>query len=237
MLRTLWNRARHAKKRFRLRGTNEEVFTRIYNRKIWSGKETRSGIGSELTYTVSLRQQLPRLLKRYHVARILDAPCGDFNWMQHVVPELGIEYIGGDIVKEIVVRNQREFGGKGVSFHHLDIVRDPLPASDLMMVRDCLFHFSYSDIYGFIENFCRSDVGLLLTTTHLPDDGENKDIVTGDWRFIHLFSPPYCFPQPPLQRVSDWVPPFPKREMCLFTKPQTEVARQAMKRFLGSQTE
>ena len=197
------------KKTLIYRGKNEEVFTRLYKRNIWGSNETVSGPGSELSYTECLRRHLPRLLSQYRVTRILDAPCGDFNWMRQVVPDLGIEYIGGDIVQEIVVRNQQEFGTKGVSFRHLDIVRDPLPASELMMVRDCLFHLSYRDIFGFLVNFSRSDIGLLLTTTHLPDDGENRDIRTGDVRSIHLFSPPFCFPQSPLQRLSDWVPPQP----------------------------
>ncbi|MCY4140052.1 MAG: hypothetical protein OXF56_17520 [Rhodobacteraceae bacterium] len=156
--------------------------------------------------------------------------------MRYVVPELGIEYIGGDIVKEMVVRNQQKFGANNISFRHLNIVKDPLPASDLMMVRDCLLHLSYRDIFGFLENFCSSDIGLLLTTTHLPDDGENHDIHTGRGRLIYLFSPPFFFPQPPLHRLSDWVPPYPKRELCLFTKSQAEVAREAMKRFLSQHT-
>ena len=237
MLKGLWNQARRAKKRLKkrlmYRGTHEEVFTRLYKRNVWGSKESVSGPGSELSYTECLRRQLPQLLRQYCVSRVLDAPCGDFNWMRHVVPDLGIEYIGGDIVKEIVVRNQQEFGTNGVSFRQLDIVRDPLPASELMMVRDCLIHLSYREIYGFLVNFCQSNTGLLLTTTHLPDDGENSDIQTGDVRSIHLFSPPFCFPQPPLQRLNDWIPPHQEREMCLFTKSQAEVARQAMKRFLN----
>ena len=222
---------RRAKKSLKLRGTNEEIFTRQYkfSSRRWRLKETRCGVGSEISYTEGLREELPNLLKQYGITHVLDAPCGDFNWMQHVVPDLGVEYVGGDIVKEIVVRNQSRFGAEGVSFRHLDIINDPLPATEFMIVRDCLFHFSYRDVYGFLENFCRSDIGLLLTTTHLPDDGENRDIRTGDGRLIHLFSPPFCFPQPPLERVRDWIPPHAEREMCLFNKPQVEAARKKMK--------
>ena len=171
-------------------------------------------------------------MKDYGVARLLDAPCGDFNWMRHVVPGLGVEYIGGDVVKALVRRNRGEFGATGVSFHHMNIVCDPLPASDLMMVRDCLFHLSYDDIYRFLENFCRSHIGLLLTTTHLPPDGENIDIRTGGWRMIHIFSPPFCFPQEPLRRIDDWVAPHPPREMCLFSREQVVAAREAIERNL-----
>ena len=237
VVRTLRERMRRFRRKVRkdllLRGAGEEVFGRIYRRNRWRSKESRSGRGSEMAYTGNLRRELPGLLKEYGVSRLLDAPCGDFNWMRHVVPGLGIDYIGGDIVKALVRRNQREFGAAGVSFRQMDIASDPLPASDLMMVRDCLFHLSYGDIYRFLENFCRSDIGLLLTTAHLPPEGENSDIRTGDWRKIHIFSLPFCFPQEPLRRIEDWVPPHPPREMCLFAKGQVVVARQAMKRNLG----
>ena len=231
-IRSLLDRVRTFRRNQRLRGSSEDVFTRIYQRKLWRGKESRSGRGSELSYTKNLRRELPGLVKQYEVARFLDAPCGDFNWMQHVVPGLGVEYVGGDIVKDLVERNQRKFGGPDVSFRHMDVTCDPLPAADLMMVRDCLFHLCYSDIYRFLQNFCRSDIRLLLTTTHNPSDGENCDIKSGDFRHIHIFSPPFCFPQP-LHQIDDWVPPDPARKMCLFSAGQVAFARSAMKQTLG----
>ncbi len=234
MLRALWNKARRVKKRIKYRGTEQEVFTRIYRRKTWRRGESDSGVGSELSYTEGLRRELPKLLRQQSVTRFLDAPCGDFNWMKHIVADLGAEYIGGDIVQEIVDSNQLEFGSKSVSFCHLDITRDPLPVSDLMMVRDCLFHLSYGNIYAFLENFCRSNIGLLLTTTHLPDNGKNRDIMTGDHRPIYLFSSPFFFPRKPLHRLDDWVPPHQERELCLFAKKHVEVAREAMKRCLDT---
>ena len=237
MITWLRDKTRKSRRKFRkylrLRGSSQNVFSRIYRKGGWGSKESSSGQGSELSYTANLRRELPALLKGYSVSRLLDAPCGDFNWMRHVVPGLGIEYIGGDIVEALVRRNQREFGAVGVAFHHMDISSDPMPAADLMMVRDCLFHLSYSDIHRFLENFHRSGIGLLLTTTHLPPDGENSDIRTGDWRKIYLFAPPFCFPQEPLRRIEDWVPPHHRREMCLFTREQAAIALEAMSRNLG----
>ncbi len=228
---TLRKRVRQWRRKVRkdllLRGTGEQVFSRIYRRNPWGSRESKSGWGSELSYTVNLRRELPELIRDYGVIRLLDAPCGDFNWMQHVVPDLDIEYIGGDIVKALVRRNQRKFGAPGTVFRHMDITSDPLPAADLMMVRDCLFHLSYDDIYRFLENFCRSDIGLLLTTTRPPADGANSDIRTGDFRHIHIFPPT------PLRRIDDYVPPHPPREMCLFAKEQVAAARDAMQHNLG----
>ncbi len=214
---------RRVRKNLMLRGSREEVFSRIYRRNSWGSRESRSGQGSEVHYTENLRLELPNLIEAFRVAHVLDAPCGDFNWMRHVISGLNVNYVGGDIVKALVRRNNEIYGSETISFRHMDITRDPLPASDLMIVRDCLFHFSYKDICLFLENFCRANIDLLLTTTHLGP-GENSDIRTGDWRMIYLFDSPFCFPGEPLRRIADYVPPHPPRELCLFTKAQAVVA-------------
>ncbi|MCY4101455.1 MAG: hypothetical protein OXF46_11145 [Rhodobacteraceae bacterium] len=102
---------RRIRERWRWRGNPEEVFTRIYNRNIWGSKESPSGTSSELEATTNIRKQIPALVKEYEVKRILDIPCGDYNWMRYVVPKLDVEYIGGDIVKPLIEKNRRKYGG------------------------------------------------------------------------------------------------------------------------------
>ena len=46
-----------------------------------------------------------RLLSRRRVRSILDAPCGDFYWMKEVAL-CDIDYIGADIVEEIIARDR-----------------------------------------------------------------------------------------------------------------------------------
>ena len=70
-----------------------------------------------------------------------------------------------------------------------------------MLVRDCLFHLSYEAIYSFLENFCRSDIRYLLTTTFVPPylndkTGINTDCMVGFGRPLYLFNHPFCFPEP-----------------------------------------
>ena len=45
-------------------------------------------------------------------ASLLDAPCGDFNWMRHV-PLGGVSYTGADVVPELIARNRRDYGRDG----------------------------------------------------------------------------------------------------------------------------
>ena len=207
------------------RGSREEIFTRIFKHNYWGSIESKSGPGSEISYTENLRRELPKLIKCHGITQVLDAPCGDFNWMQYVVQTLNIKYIGGDIVKDLITRNNMIYGSEDIMFQHLDITRDPLPKSDLMVVRDCLFHFSFKDIHRFLRNFHNSNIRFLLTTTHRAiGEVKNYDIVTGDYRKIDLFSTPFCFPDNPVQRITDFIPPHSPREMCLFTKDQVSIA-------------
>jgi hypothetical protein len=60
------------------------AFERIYEENRWLSCESRSGRGSTFNYTKPLRRSLAKCLKNLNVKVFLDAPCGDFNWMQHV---------------------------------------------------------------------------------------------------------------------------------------------------------
>ena len=81
-----------------------------------------------------------KFLNSLNVKVFLDAPCGDFNWMQHVeLPEETL-YIGGDIVGRLIEDLQQAHGNPTRSFRKLDIVEGPLPKADLWLCRDVLFH-------------------------------------------------------------------------------------------------
>lgn len=60
---------------------------------------------------------------------MLDAPCGDFNWMRFV--DLGkTHYIGCDIVPEVIETNGMRYADR--EFHALDLAAEPLPNVDLI---------------------------------------------------------------------------------------------------------
>ena len=69
------------------------IFTKIHDDNLWGSAESVSGSGSEFAYTKNLREKLPDLFSRYNIKKILDAPCGDFNWMRFVVEQVEIQWI------------------------------------------------------------------------------------------------------------------------------------------------
>jgi hypothetical protein len=89
------------------------------------------------------------------------------------------------------------------------------------MVRDCLFHLSFENINKFLANLRRTNYKYLLTSTHIIEqDFNNSDIITGDFRFIDLFSDPFNFdPKLLRDRISNYPKGYTsKREMILVEK-------------------
>lgn len=172
----------------------EERFARIYQTNLWFDSESRSGTGSSLDSTAVLRTSLPPLLRGLNVGRLLDVPCGDFNWMRHVDLS-GIEYIGGDIVDSLIKVNRERYGSTARSFVKVDITSGPLPSADAILCRDCLVHLSFANISAAFRTMKGSGAEYLLTTTFL-DRQINKDVVDGDWRPLNLEQSPFLLPAP-----------------------------------------
>jgi hypothetical protein len=172
----------------------EERFGRIYQTNLWSDAESRSGPGSSLDETASLRVALPPLLRSLNARRLLDVPCGDFNWMSQVDLS-GIDYIGGDIVESIILANREHYDPPAREFIRVDLTSGPLPDADVILCRDCLVHFSFDNIIAAFRTMKASGAKYVLTTTFL-DWQANKDIVDGDWRPLNLVQSPFLLPPP-----------------------------------------
>jgi hypothetical protein len=138
---------------------------------------------------------LVALLRRLDTRTLLDAPCGDFNWIAEAADSVE-RYTGMDVVPELIDHNQRHHHLAGRrSFALADISRDPLPAVDVILCRDCLVHFSHQDVWTTLANFRRSGSRYLLTTTFVERDS-NGYIRTGSWQPLNLQAAPFHFPVP-----------------------------------------
>ena len=170
------------------------VFEKIYNEKTWYYGESISGPGSTMVQTESVRAELPGLIRELGVRSLLDAGCGDLNWMKELEAPLE-RYLGVDVVPGLVEQNRRRFAAPNRDFKVADIVLDRLPRVDLVLCRDCLTHFSYQDIFAALRNLRQSGSTYLLTTT-FPGRPENADVATGSWRTLNYARAPFAFPAP-----------------------------------------
>ena len=197
----------------------ESRFTWIYENNFWGNSESRSGNGSSLIYTESVRSKLPTVIEKYEIRSLLDGPCGDFNWMKEVVEKTGVNYHGVDIVAPIIQGLRAKSQSQTVKFSCLNLVEDSLPKSDLFFCRDLLFHLSFDDALSVLGKFLESGTPYLMTTSHvLGAKSVNSDIITGDFRLLDLTKAPFELPSESLETITDFLPPDPERVMKLWTR-------------------
>ena len=185
--------------------TPKKRFDLIYESNFWSSKESVSGLGSQYDNTINIKNGIKKVISNYKIKTILDAPCGDFNWINDILTG-DLKYLGVDIVEKLIQKNKDSYLNENIDFITLDITRDKLPKADLMICRDCLIHLSFESIKKFLKNLSNSDIKHILLTTYELKDKEKKiinfDIPDGEYREIDLSEPPFLLTNP-LEKISD----------------------------------
>lgn len=195
-------------------------FVEAFDANIWEDAESVSGPGSTLAYTHSLRATLMPMVRALGCASMLDAPCGDFNWMK-TVDLTGIAYTGADIVPGMIGKLQAEHPQH--SFTCLDITKDPLPKADFVLCRDVLFHLSNVDVVRVLENFVESG-SAWLATSHSFQVTAMEDVPSDPTTFrpVNLMAHPFFF-DPPDHILKDYAPGFLHRWLGIW--PRETIAR------------
>lgn len=165
-------------------------FTEIFNENHWGSDESISGTGSSFRATSKLVDQLSAIIQRYEIRSMVDAPCGDFNWIAPVAAML--DYRGYDLVEGVVkiARERADY-----AFEVADVTRSRLPRSDAIFCRDCLVHLMFRPSLNAINLFKESGSKWLITTT-FPDIEANLKGRNGGWRPINLNLSPFFLPEP-----------------------------------------
>jgi hypothetical protein len=138
----------------------------------------------------------------------VDLGCGDFRVGKQLLP-LCSSYIGIDIVKPLIHRNQTTYGKVLTQFMHLDIVEDELPNGDVCFVRQVLQHLSNQQIVAVLQKLKKYK--WVFITEHYPTDNDaikpNMDKVPGgevrvyDNSGVYLTKPPFELPSQELNEV------------------------------------
>lgn len=175
----------------------EEAFTDVYRKNFWADNESLSGPGSNLKQTITLRKRLANFFDLFNIQTIVDAACGDFNWMKEINYPFK-QYVGIDVVQELIVRNNTLYGDKTYKFEHKNIIEDQLPKVDLIICRDCFVHLHINDIKKAIRNFKRSGSTYVLMTTFTKRRMDTNTEVgqMGHWRTLNLQLAPFNLPEP-----------------------------------------
>jgi len=169
------------------------IFTEIYNKNIWGSKESISGPGSELLQTITLRAELSKFIEKKQITKIIDAPCGDFNWMKEIINSQ-IDYLGIDIINSLIENNCKKY--PEYKFIVGNLLNYQFPMCDLIICRDCLVHLSTGDIFTFFNNIKHCNFKFIAFTNFIDATRLNTDIKTGYWRLLNLQKHPFNFDVP-----------------------------------------
>jgi hypothetical protein len=196
-----------------------DVFNVIFRHNYWGSKQSRSGMGSEIDFAKKYRAGLSKQLRERGFQKIFDAPCGDLNWMVHLITETEINYSGGDIsslvIDDVLKRNP------SLDLRVFDITLDTFPEVDAWHCRDCLFHLPTDFIRRALINFSKSTIPFALITSYRARlMHHNLDVGFGGFRFLDLERAPFFLPTP-MARIPDFVvgSEFP-RYVCLWSREQ-----------------
>ena len=189
------------------RPTLAERFSAIYQNRVWLNDRTSgslSGLGSELVNTDRIRRALQPLLTELNTQTLLDVGCGDFLWMKEI--NLDCQYIGIDVVEDVITANDRVYASETRIFQKLDATIDALPKADTVLCREVIFHLCFADIWRVLANIKRSQAVFLIATND-PSLRYNADIVSGDFRLLNLHRAPFYLPSPNLSIPDDRLSP------------------------------
>jgi len=181
-----------------------EVFDSIYRSNFWGSGESRSGVGSEVDFSMAYLARLRALIEKRGLKRLFDAPCGDLNWSIGLARDPGVDYSGGDISASLIADLRQQYPEVELSI--FDICTDPFPEADVWHCRDCLFHLPFTDIRRAFENFARSSIPFALLTTHRARWlHRNLDVSLGGFRFLDLERAPIG-----LAKAEEYLPDYRK---------------------------
>ncbi|MFD0933844.1 methyltransferase domain-containing protein, partial [Methylobacterium trifolii] len=179
------------------------MFSQIYARGLWieaQGQESLSGAGSTQSATRDLVGSLSAILAQVECRHLVDIGCGDFNWMRRV--EGDFAYTGIDVVPSVIAQNARLYGDARRRFLCLDATREPIPAGDVALCREVLFHLSSRHGLRLLSNIKRAGVRYVVLTDE-ADTRFNGDITSGGFRKRNLAEAPYRLPAPMLVPADD----------------------------------
>jgi SAM-dependent methyltransferase len=174
----------------------ERAFTDIYTNGIWGrdayGQGT-SGPGSSLAQGQPFIEYVQDFLQNHAIQSVVDLGCGDWVLAQKI--SWGDrDYIGIDVVENLVKKNQSLYASDTIHFLHLDAAIESIPAADLLICKDMLMHLPNSAVLRILSELKRFKYCLFVNDVNPSGVARgiaNSDTHTGGFRYLDLTQPPF----------------------------------------------
>jgi hypothetical protein len=194
------------RKRNRFKGlSNQEIFSAIYENKLWGVDINQpgdfySGTGSYSKMAEDYVNLISNFIKKENIHSITDIGCGDFSIGRKIVENNKfLFYLGCDVVPKLIDRNIDLFSSENVKFKCIDASVDEIPQSDLLTIRQVLQHLNNTDIIKIMLK-AKAFKYCIVTEHQLRDNlvrKFNKDKPTGsdirivDYSGVYLDKSPF----------------------------------------------
>ena len=160
----------------------KKAMEQVYEKKLWGANESPfySGEGShDLKIVKPYIEAVSKFLKSFRTpVSVCDLGCGDFN-IGKQLQSVAKHYYAIDIAKPLIDYNKTKFNAEHLEFYCMDIAKDDLPPSDIVILRQVLQHLSNTEIKQLIDKLY--SYRYIILTEHIPNGNfePNKDIISG----------------------------------------------------------
>ena len=143
----------------------------------------------------NLEKNFNNFFKEYKIKSILDMPCGDFLWINEIIKNKDIEYLGIDIVNDLIEKNKIKYLNNKINFETHDIVNfKTSKLFDLIIIRDLFIHLDLDDIKKILKNL--SEINFKYIALNSYENIINEDVLIGKHRKINLLEKPFSLKKP-----------------------------------------
>jgi hypothetical protein len=171
----------------------EEIFTNVYENKIWGQNaygeyNGSSGGGSDIEYN---KDTYVPFLKKFiidnNIQSVVDLGCGDFKCGKIIYDDLDISYMGYDAYKKVIEYNSSQNSFPKYSFTHLDFCnnKESIINGDMCILKDVIQHWSLDNIYTFLDYLVENKkFRYIFICNCCNQNADDTDIQNGDFRAL-----------------------------------------------------
>jgi SAM-dependent methyltransferase len=166
-----------------------QVFQTIYRERQWG---RGSGPGSAPSNTIEYRAFVERFIEANGIKTVTDLGCGDWQF-SYLIDWSRIEYLGLDVVPEVIAENSRRFSVPNIRFEEFNNI-NALSVGDLLIAKEVLQHLPTQLIIEYLSVIRQKYRFALLTNSTEPKALANRDIAIGGFRPLRLQDVPFNVP-------------------------------------------
>jgi hypothetical protein len=171
----------------------EEVFTNVYENKVWGNNgfaeyNGSSGGGSEISYNIDTYVPfIKKFITDNNINSVTDLGSGDFKCGKLIYDDLDVTYTGYDTYKKVIDYNSSQYSLLKYSFIHLDFCnnKESIINGELCILKDVIQHWSLKNIYNFLDYLVETKkFKYILICNCCNQTQDDTDIENGGFRYL-----------------------------------------------------